>query len=62
MYEQRDTYVPIKHQADYRDRGNWGTTKNRNINRMVYSSKSYEVFISINTVLSIFSIGKSKIG
>ena len=34
MYEQRDTSVPIKHHADYRDKGNWGTTKTRNIPKM----------------------------
>ena len=31
MYKQRDTSVPRKHPADYRDRGNCGTTKTRNI-------------------------------
>ena len=37
MYEQRDTSVPRKHQADYRDGGNWGTNKTRNIHRVVYN-------------------------
>ena len=37
MYEQHDTSVPTKHHADYRDRGNWGTTNTRNIHRVVYS-------------------------
>ena len=38
MYEQRDTFVPRKHHADYRDRGNWGTTKTRNVHvrKVVY--------------------------
>ena len=31
MYDQRDTPVPKKHHADYRDKGNWGTTKTRKI-------------------------------
>ena len=31
MYKQRDTFVPRKHHADYRDRGNWGTTKTKNV-------------------------------
>ena len=39
MYEQRDTFVPRKHHADYRDRGNWGTTKTRNVPRVVYIFK-----------------------
>ena len=37
MCEQRDTSVPRKHQVDYRDRGNWGTTKTKNVQRVVYS-------------------------
>ena len=37
--EQRDTSVPRIHHADYRDRDNWGTAKNRNIHRVVYSFK-----------------------
>ena len=37
MYEQWDTCVHRKHYADYRDRGNWGTTETRNIHGMVYS-------------------------
>ena len=37
MYEQRDaSVVPRKHQADYSARGNWGTTKTRNIHRVVH--------------------------
>ena len=39
MYEQRDIFVPRKHHTGYRDRGNWGTTKTRNIQRVVYSFK-----------------------
>ena len=38
MYEQRDTSVPRKHNADYVDRGNWGTTKTRNIHRVILAS------------------------
>ena len=37
MCEQRDTSVPRKHHAGYRERGNWGTTKTINIHRVVYS-------------------------
>ena len=40
MCKQPDTSGPRKHHADYKDRGNWGTTKNRNINIEVYSFKS----------------------
>ena len=40
VYEQRDTSVPRKHRADYRDRDNWGTTRTRNIHRVVYSFNS----------------------
>ena len=36
MYENWDTCVPRKHHADYRDRGNWGTSKTRNVKRVVY--------------------------
>ena len=39
MHERRDTYVPRKHQADYKDRGNWYTTETRNIHRVVYCFK-----------------------
>ena len=39
MYEQRDTSVPRKHQADYTDRGNRGATKIRNTHRVVYGFK-----------------------
>ena len=31
MYEHRATYVLRKHRTDYRDRGDWGTTKTSNI-------------------------------
>ena len=31
VHELRDTSVPRKHRAAYRDRGNWGTTKTRNV-------------------------------
>ena len=41
MYEQRDTSVPRKHHADYRDRGNWDTTKTQNVHIMVYSFNPY---------------------
>ena len=36
MYEQRDTSVPRKHHAGYRDKGSWGTIKTRNIHLVVY--------------------------
>ena len=39
MYEQQDATVPRKPQAGYRDGGNWGTAKTRNIRRVVYSLK-----------------------
>ena len=39
VYEQRDTSVPIKHHAYYTDRGNWCSTKTRNIHRAVYIFK-----------------------
>ena len=35
MYEQRGTSIPRKNHADYRYRGNWGTTKN--MHTVVYS-------------------------
>ena len=37
MCEQRDISVPRKHHTDYRDEGYWGTTKTRNVNRVVDS-------------------------
>ena len=43
MYEQRDTSVPRKHHADYRDRSNWGTTKTRKVHGVVYSFNLYSV-------------------
>ena len=42
MYETLNTSVglpELKHHADYKDRGNWGTAKTRNIHRVVYSFK-----------------------
>ena len=49
MYEQRDTPVPRKHHAESSDRGNWGTTKTRNIHRVVYTFNSFteKIFIKI---------------
>ena len=31
MYEQQNTFVSRKYRANYKERGNWGTTKTRNI-------------------------------
>ena len=38
MYEQRDTSVPRKDHDNYRDRGDWGTTKIRNIHILCIAS------------------------
>ena len=55
MYEQRDTFVPRKHHADYGYRGyNWGTSKTRNIHGVVYSCSRAELqneIISVESVL-----------
>ena len=40
VYKKRDKFLPRKHHADYRDRGNWGTTKTRNINVVVHGFNS----------------------
>ena len=56
MYEQRDTSVPRKHQADYRYKGNRGTAKTRNIHRVVYSSNTMCIYSPHSTMskLDIF--------
>ena len=48
MYEQRDTSVPRKHHADYRDEGSWGTTKTGNKHRVVYSFKWATLLFAAN--------------
>ena len=53
MYELWDISVPRKHQAN--DRDNWGTTKTRNIHRVVYIFKQY------SNATVIFSVKKHEI-
>ena len=52
MYKQRDTYVPRKHHVGYRDRGNWGTSKTRNIHREVHSFAIF-IYTKHNTLVLV---------